>query len=71
LYASFKIVRSLRRCARQLYARTLPHAATERHRGTDHITYSGELTGVPPSTAPNILDKSYTITAEVRERKKQ
>ena len=29
------------------------------------FTYSGELTGVPPSGAPNILNKSYTITAEV------
>ena len=29
------------------------------------FTYSGELTGVPPSAAPNILDKSYTITAEI------
>jgi hypothetical protein len=29
------------------------------------FTYSGELTGVPASAAPNILDKSYTITAAV------
>ena len=29
------------------------------------FTYSGELTGVPASAAPNILQKSYTITAEV------
>jgi len=27
--------------------------------------YSGELTGVPDSAAPNILNKSYTITADV------
>ncbi len=33
--------------------------------GRKVFTYSGELTGVPPSAAPNILDKSYTITAEV------
>ena len=33
--------------------------------GRNGFTYSGELTGVPPSAAPNILDKSYTITAEV------
>ena len=33
--------------------------------GRTTFTYSGELSGVPPSTAPNILDKSYTITAEV------
>lgn len=29
------------------------------------FTYSGELSGVPNSAAPNILNKSYTITAEV------
>jgi arylsulfatase len=29
------------------------------------FTYSGELTGVPASGAPSILNKSYTITAEV------
>ena len=29
------------------------------------FTYSGELSGVPPAAAPSILDKSYTITAEV------
>ena len=33
--------------------------------GRTTFTYSGELIGVPPSTAPNILDKSYTITADV------
>ena len=33
--------------------------------GQTVFTYSGELTGVPASAAPNILDKSYTITAEV------
>jgi hypothetical protein len=33
--------------------------------GQTVFTYSGELTGVPISAAPNILDKSYTITAEV------
>ena len=29
------------------------------------FTYSGELTGVPASGAPSILNRSYTITAEV------
>jgi len=29
------------------------------------FTYSGGLTGVPSSGAPNIMNKSYTITAEV------
>jgi arylsulfatase A-like enzyme len=29
------------------------------------FTYSGELTGVPSSGAPNILNKAFTITAEV------
>ena len=33
--------------------------------GRTVFTYSGELTGVPDSAAPNILNKSYTITAEV------
>jgi arylsulfatase A-like enzyme len=33
--------------------------------GRTEFTYSGELTGVPDSAAPNILNKSYTITAEV------
>ena len=33
--------------------------------GRKVFTYSGELTGVPASAAPSILDKSYTITAEV------
>jgi arylsulfatase A-like enzyme len=33
--------------------------------GQTVFTYSGELTGVPISAAPDILDKSYTITAEV------
>jgi arylsulfatase len=33
--------------------------------GRSVFTYSGELTGVPASGAPSILNKSYTITAEV------
>ena len=33
--------------------------------GQTVFTYSGELTGVPASAAPSILDKSYTITAAV------
>jgi arylsulfatase len=33
--------------------------------GQTVFTYSGELSGVPKSAAPDILDKSYTITAEV------
>lgn len=33
--------------------------------GQTVFTYSGELTGVPSGAAPDILDKSYTITAEV------
>ena len=33
--------------------------------GRTDFTYSGALTGVPHSGAPNILNKSYTITAEV------
>ena len=33
--------------------------------GRTEFTYSGTLTGVPNSGAPNILNKAYTITAEV------
>jgi hypothetical protein len=33
--------------------------------GRTVFTYSGELTGLPASAAPSILDKSYTVTAEV------
>ncbi|HOX19915.1 MAG TPA: arylsulfatase [Gemmatimonadales bacterium] len=33
--------------------------------GRTEFTYSGSLTGVPNSGAPNILNKAYTITAEV------
>ena len=33
--------------------------------GRKVFTYSGELSGTPNSGAPNILNKSYTITAEV------
>jgi arylsulfatase len=33
--------------------------------GRKLFTYSGELTGVPASGAPNILNKAYTITADV------
>jgi arylsulfatase len=33
--------------------------------GRTNFTYSGELPGVPYSDAPSILNRSYTITAEV------
>ena len=33
--------------------------------GRNVFTYSGELSGVPASAAPSILDKSYAITADV------
>jgi arylsulfatase A-like enzyme len=33
--------------------------------GRKTFTYSGELSGVPASGAPNILNKAFTITAEV------
>ena len=33
--------------------------------GRNVFTYSGELSGVPSAAAPSILNKSYTITAEV------
>ena len=33
--------------------------------GRDVFTYSGELPGLDPASAPGILNRSYTITAEV------
>ncbi|CDM60781.1 arylsulfatase [Rhizobium favelukesii] len=33
--------------------------------GRDTFTYTGELSGLPPSAAPSPLTRSYTITAEV------
>ena len=33
--------------------------------GRTEFTYSGELSGVPASAAPDIMNKSYTITADV------
>ncbi len=33
--------------------------------GRTMFTYSGEISGIPSSNAPNVLNKSYTITAEV------
>jgi arylsulfatase A-like enzyme len=33
--------------------------------GRTEFTYPGEITGTPNGDAPNVLDKSYTITAEV------
>jgi hypothetical protein len=33
--------------------------------GRTEFAYSGELSGVPPSAAPSILNKSYTINKKV------
>jgi len=33
--------------------------------GQTVFTYTGENSGIPPSNAPSLLDKDYTITAEV------
>jgi arylsulfatase len=33
--------------------------------GRSNFTYSGTLNGVPPACAPNIMERSYTITAEI------
>jgi arylsulfatase A-like enzyme len=33
--------------------------------GRTTFTYSGEVSGIPSGSAPSILDRSYTITAEV------
>jgi Sulfatase len=33
--------------------------------GKTVFTYSGEISGIPPGSAPNILGKSYSISAEV------
>jgi hypothetical protein len=54
-----------RAAAGQLDADALERAEAEPHRGRTEFTYSGPLTGVPTSGAPSILNKSYTITAEV------
>jgi hypothetical protein len=46
----------------------LGRALTPRPNGTagrDDFTYPGELAGVPSGSAPDILNKSYSITAEV------
>jgi arylsulfatase A-like enzyme len=37
--------------------------------GRTHFEYSGELSGIASSNAPNILGKSFTITAEVEVEK--
>ena len=37
--------------------------------GRNVFTYSGELTGIPMGDAPQLLDTSYTITAEVEIRR--
>jgi len=33
--------------------------------GRDVFTYSGELAGLPPSDAPSVLNRSFTITADI------
>jgi arylsulfatase A-like enzyme len=33
--------------------------------GRNSFTYAGSVSGIPPSAAPDLLTKSYTITAEV------
>ena len=33
--------------------------------GKTVFTYSGEISGIPPGSAPNLLGKSYSISAEV------
>jgi arylsulfatase len=33
--------------------------------GRTEFTYSGEISGIPPGNAPSILDRDYTITADV------
>jgi arylsulfatase len=33
--------------------------------GRDEFTYAGALTGIPSSNAPSIMNRSYTVTAEV------
>jgi len=33
--------------------------------GRTVFTYSGEISGIPPGNAPSILDRDYTITADV------
>jgi len=33
--------------------------------GRDLFTYNGSLAGIPPASAPSILNRSYTITADI------
>ena len=33
--------------------------------GRTVFTYTGEISGIPPGSAPSLLGKSYTITAEI------
>ena len=54
-----------RAAARQLVAARWNTPRPSLTAGRTVFTYSGELTGVPASAAPSILNKSYTITAEV------
>ena len=54
-----------RAAARQHDAGALERAEAEPHGGRTEFTYTGALTGVPNSGAPNILNKAFTITAEV------
>ncbi len=46
--------------------RLLPHAPSAWRRDGTVFTYSGEpITGIPGSGAPNLLNTSYTITADI------
>ena len=55
-----------RAAARQLDAGPLEHAASEPDGGAHGLHLFGPIASVPASGAPNILNKSYTITAEVK-----
>ena len=55
-----------RAAARQLVARGARNTPRPNlTAGRTEFTYSGELARTPPSAAPSILNKGYTITAEV------
>jgi len=54
-----------RAAARKLDARALSEAASGRHGGTDHIHLLGRIERSAGRRRPEILDKDYTITAEV------
>ena len=57
--------------AGQLGLHAAAHATTERGRRTDVVHIFGENANIPVGNAPSILDRDYTITAEITVPKKR